>query len=262
MYSSLREDDAASSASAHDLADALSVGVQPTSYSDIRGSWTTSADQQYEQGGEVEEGGGRGGDTTIESPFKDPSQLQSQPQQSLTRLPSFAALTHPLGRFSGSSAPSSNGGGSGSVYSNGHPDSDHSAAASPALIDDFSNPLHLLTNSISDYTYQPNPSQVSDPYFASYGLYGSLDASSSSQYDTSHRGGPTGAHNGGDGMNAAVKRAREGSAGSGSDGRSSPRGANGKPVTTQKTREAGMTRRKVEARFICPVDGCGSTFTR
>ncbi|KAL7415823.1 hypothetical protein BDY24DRAFT_337265 [Mrakia frigida] len=62
-------------------------------------------------------------------------------------------------------------------------------------------------------------------------------------------------------MNAAVKRARasdrEGSDGSGG---SSPKA--GKAVTTQKTREAGMTRRKVEARFSCPIDGCGSTFTR
>lgn len=36
----------------------------------------------------------------------------------------------------------------------------------------------------------------------------------------------------------------------------------GKPQTTKRAREAGEARRKVDPRFICPIEGCGATFTR
>ena len=36
----------------------------------------------------------------------------------------------------------------------------------------------------------------------------------------------------------------------------------GKPQTTKRARAAGEARRKVDPRFICPVENCGATFTR
>jgi hypothetical protein len=36
----------------------------------------------------------------------------------------------------------------------------------------------------------------------------------------------------------------------------------GKPQTTKRARAAGEARRKVDPRFICPIENCGATFTR
>ncbi|KAK2459884.1 hypothetical protein APHAL10511_008084 [Amanita phalloides] len=41
-----------------------------------------------------------------------------------------------------------------------------------------------------------------------------------------------------------------------------PRSVRKNNVTTERTRKASVNRRKADAPFVCPVDGCGSTFTR
>jgi len=245
----MREDDGSSSA-AHDLAEALEVGVG--SNFDPRRTWTSHLEGDDDDDDE----GGRGGDDTIESPFKDPHQLQSQPS-ALQRLPSFASLTHPLARYSGSPSATgagsgggtgSPGGGSPSGYSGGH-ESDPSAPAD--------NDHHLSSQQPSPTDPGSFTAAQSAQFLSSLGIYGGLEASSSTggMLDASALGTY------GDGMNAAVKRARVlDREGSDASGGSSPKA--GKAVTTQKTREAGMTRRKVEARFSCPIEGCGSTFTR
>lgn len=210
---------------------------------DPRRTWTS-----HLEGDDDDDEGGRGGDDTIESPFKDPHQLQSQPS-ALQRLPSFASLTHPLARFSGSPSAAAVGAGGGGTGSPG------GGGGSPSGYAD--NDHHLSSQQPSPTDHGSFTAAQSAQFLSSLGIYGGLEASSSTggMLDASALGTY------GDGMNAAVKRARASDReGSDASGGSSPRA--GKAVTTQKTREAGMTRRKVEARFSCPIEGCGSTFTR
>ena len=236
--------------------------------------------------------GGRGGATTVESPFKDPHQLQPLPPSGVTRLPSFATLTFPLNRngtpaASTSTAQSIEGAPSSPMAggenaqagpsqtspttSSFDPSNGHFSSAAAQQIAQSSN----YGNYYAEVdTHDSAASSVHDPSLL-------IDPSGLGPYDDDHNAAaelglslladplanglmPQQEEGDGGGLNPSVKRARgnddrESSAGS-TGGSGSPNPA--KTITTQKTRDAGMTRRKTEARFTCPVDGCGSTFTR
>ena len=260
------------------LVDDSSGGVMDSCSSNER-SWTSRV--------EGEDEGGRGGATTVESPFKDPHNLQPTPAQTLTRLPSFATLTFPLNRNgtpatnpgqtnNNEGTPNAHAGPSqssptGSTFSaNTH--FNQAAAQQIAQSSNYGNyyaavdttdPGHesnllIDTSGLGPYD-QPAPGTELDLA----GLIAAREGELAGQEETSGDGA-----NAVGGMNPSLKRARgqdddrEGSAGSSNGGGSGSDPKSAKPVTTQKTRDAGMTRRKVEARFSCPVEGCGSTFTR
>jgi hypothetical protein len=236
-------------------------------------SWTSRVEA------EGEDEGGRGGATTVESPFKDPHQLQPQPAQGLTRLPSFATLTFPLNR-NGTPATTSNV--QGTLHADGASASPAGAVANAHAGPSQLSPTTLAAQQIaqsSNYGNYYAPGQTNGASSSTDDPNLLIDTSGLGPYDEPNPAdldlGDLGAaveaelaaqQDADGGLNPSLKRAREGddqregSASSTGGGSGSPK--SGRGVTTQKTKDAGITRRKVDARFSCPVEGCGSTFTR
>ena len=75
-----------------------------------------------------------------------------------------------------------------------------------------------------------------------------------SQWTTAFGGGNRGA--------ASELHVRRGETWSSLSGRSSPYSQATSTVTSLRTIDASHRRRKQDAKFLCPVPGCGSTFTR
>lgn len=240
---------------------------------------------------EGEDEGGRGGETTVESPFKDPNQLQPAPAQAITRLPSFATLTYPLNRNGSPATPTA------PTTLNAHPDGPPASPAAVGAANAQAGPSQSSPtgSSFSGTNTAHFSSAAAAQQIAQSSNYGNYyaevdhhDAANRTGHDPSLLIDPSGLgpyddhaaaaelglsllnsamaseHDDGGGLNPSVKRAREDDDREGSTGSNRASGSPNptKPITTQKTRDAGMTRRKTEARFTCPVEGCGSTFTR